>query len=73
MARKQTDPAPAAPRLRFEPTPGCPEPMPGIGGNWLRHPDGGLAPADEATALAAGLGWAPADTSTPTPTDTPKE
>ncbi len=30
---------------------------PPVGGDWVRDPDGGLTPADEATAKAAGLGW----------------
>ena len=66
--------APPALRLRIEPTPDCPEPNPGSGGTWVRYPDGGLAPADEATARAAWLDWVPADQAAPqTATDTPKE
>jgi hypothetical protein len=30
---------------------------PPCGGDWIRDPDGGLSPANEATATAAGLGW----------------
>lgn len=30
---------------------------PPFGGRWLRDADGGLSPADEATATAAGLAW----------------
>ena len=30
---------------------------PGIGGRWLRDPDGGYTPADESTAIGAGLEW----------------
>lgn len=33
----------------------APWPEPPTTGNWLRLPDGGLQPADEATARAAGL------------------
>lgn len=29
--------------------------LPPCGGSWVREADGGLSPADEATALAAGL------------------
>lgn len=49
-------PAPTLP-ARIEPTEDVPEPTPTTGGNWVRHADGGLAPADEATAQAAGLRW----------------
>jgi hypothetical protein len=31
---------------------------PPAGGSWLRDADGGLTPADEATARGAGLDWA---------------
>ncbi len=30
---------------------------PPVGGDWIRDPDGGLTPANEATAKAAGLDW----------------
>lgn len=40
---------------RIEPTPECPEPQPTTSGNWIQEPDGGLIPADEATARTAGL------------------
>lgn len=43
---------------RIEPTEGNPEPLPPVGGLWSRDEDGGLRPADRATALAAGLAWA---------------
>lgn len=51
--------AEAVPRapVRIEPTKSAPEPMPPTGGHWVRHADGGLAPADESTARAAGLRW----------------
>lgn len=60
MAAKPPAETPAAvPALpaRIEPTEASPEPAPPTGGNWLRHADGGLAPADESTARAAGLRW----------------
>jgi hypothetical protein len=51
---------------RINPAPGkevlprLPEPT--VSGNWLRLPDGGVQPADEATATRAGLPWsAPAN------------
>ena len=31
--------------------------LPPCGGHWLRDVDGGLSPADEGTARAAGLAW----------------
>ncbi len=30
---------------------------PPSGGSWIRDPDGGLTPADKATAVGAGLDW----------------
>lgn len=30
---------------------------PPCGGSWIRDADGGLSPADESTAAAAGLAW----------------
>lgn len=42
-----TIPAPTDPKQ--------PLPDPPTSGNWLRLPDGGLQPADEATARGAGL------------------
>lgn len=35
-------------------------PSPPCGGSWSLTADGALQPRDEATALAAGLGWPPA-------------
>lgn len=52
---------PPPPRLpaRIEPSLGANgqplEQSPAVAGRWLRHADGGLAPADAATADAAGL------------------
>lgn len=47
---------------RIAPTADCPHPTPPVGGNWCTEPDGGIRPADGATAAAAGLAWpAPAD------------
>lgn len=43
--------------FRIEPTEGNPEPLPPVGGQWVRDEDGGLRPSDRATAEAAGLGW----------------
>ena len=40
---------------RIEPTAEIPEPQPPTSGNWLQEVDGGLVPADEATARTAGL------------------
>lgn len=40
---------------RIAPTEQNPEPAPPCGGQWVRDADGGLRPANEATALAAGL------------------
>lgn len=40
--------------------------LPPAGGSWIRDADGGLTPADEATAKGAGLDW-PAATPTATP------
>lgn len=37
------------------------EQNPPTGGSWIRHADGSLTPADEATARGAGLAW-PAQT-----------
>jgi len=48
---------------RLEPT--DPPSNPPCGGNWTRDNDGGLTPADESTATAAGLEWAPAAPATP--------
>lgn len=31
--------------------------VPHHGGSWIRDPDGGLTPADKATAEGAGLAW----------------
>lgn len=42
---------------RIAPTADNPEPRPPCGGEWLRDADGGLTPADAATAAAAGLAW----------------
>lgn len=42
---------------RIEPHPEGLELSPPTGGSWVREPDGGLAPADAATAAAAGLEW----------------
>jgi hypothetical protein len=77
MPRQAETTKPAAPPLRIAPTPERPEPTPPVGGAWLTHPDGGLAPADEETARAAGLGWAgspnlPPAAPAPSP-DTPQE
>lgn len=44
-------------QLRIEPSEGNPEPLPPVGGMWSRDEDGGLRPADRATAEAAGLHW----------------
>lgn len=52
-AAQAQDAAPA----RIEPTKSMPQPMPATGGKWVRQADGGLAPADESTARAAGLSW----------------
>lgn len=41
---------------RIEPAEGA-DITPPCGGRWLRDPDGGLRPADAATADAAGLAW----------------
>lgn len=43
--------------FRIEPTEGNPEPLPPVGGQWVRDEDGGLRPSDRATAEAAGLDW----------------
>lgn len=52
------EPTPAPPLpARIEPTESVPEPLPVTGGKWVRQVDGGLAPADESTARAAGLRW----------------
>lgn len=40
---------------------GVAELNPPTGGSWLRDADGGLSPADETTAVQAGLDWTPAD------------
>ena len=40
---------------RIEPTEANPMPDPPCGGSWTREADGGLVPADEATAIRAGL------------------
>ena len=42
---------------RIAPTTACPEPTPPAGGTYIREADGGLRPADQATATAAGLDW----------------
>lgn len=44
---------------RIEPTEANPMPDPPCGGSWNREADGGLAPADLATAIRAGLVPAP--------------
>ncbi|MCU0963536.1 MAG: hypothetical protein MUF08_00430 [Burkholderiaceae bacterium] len=48
-----------APRRGVELNPPC-------GGRWLRDADGGLSPADQETAAAAGLAWPAADDTEPT-------
>lgn len=45
---------------RIAPTDDVPEPMPPCGGSWIRDEEGGLTPADLATASRAGLAPAPA-------------
>jgi hypothetical protein len=42
---------------RIEPTPEIPEPNPPTSGNWIRDLDGGLRPADAATAATAGMAF----------------
>jgi hypothetical protein len=50
---------------RIEPTPEIPEPNPPTSGNWIRDEDGGLRPADAATAATAGMAFdEPADATT---------
>lgn len=44
-------------QFRIEPSEANPEPLPQSGGQWLRDDDGGLRPADRATAEGAGLSW----------------
>lgn len=44
----------------------APWPDPPTSGNWVRLPDGGLQPQDEATAKAAGLFEEPAAPPAPT-------
>lgn len=44
-------------QARIPPTAAVPAPNPACGGRWLRDADGGLTPADEPTATAAGLRW----------------
>lgn len=44
---------------------------PPCGGSWSRDADGGLTPADEATARAAGLWEEPMPEPTPEPTPEP--
>jgi hypothetical protein len=39
--------------------PAMPELLPPAGGSWLRQADGSLIPADERTAIGAGLAWPP--------------
>lgn len=46
---------------RIEPTEAIKEPVPPCSGNWIRDKDGGIRPADEATAITAGLIPNPAD------------
>jgi len=42
----------------MEPTEKNPEPNPPTSGNWIRDEDGGLRPADAATAATAGMAFA---------------
>lgn len=60
---------------RIEPTPENPLPMPNCGGLWERDSDGGLRPADEATARRAGLSdeVLPVDAPELPPVETPPE
>ncbi len=44
-------------KTRIEPREDGLELAPPSGGSWVRDPDGGLSPADAATAVAAGLDW----------------
>lgn len=53
MATKK--PTAAAPFGRIAPTVDVPHPQPPTSGNWVQDEEGGLTPADEATARTAGL------------------
>lgn len=61
----------------LHPTTGNPlEMTPPAGGSWIRDADGGLTPADEATARSAGLWVEPApepESAVPPATVTPKK
>ena len=57
-------------QFRIEPTEANPEPLPQSGGQWLRDEDGGLRPADRATAEGAGLDWPEAS---PEPESVPEQ
>lgn len=60
-AAADADAPPSPLPTRIEPVPGPDgQPLdlgPPCGGRWLRHADGGLAPADAGTAQDAGLAW----------------